>query len=195
MQRRSRETVEAILEAAAQVLEAQGYAAASTNHIAARAGVAIGTLYQYFPSKESLAVALLERHLADSMGRLREWVARASAGPPDLRATLTLFVEGMLALHGARPRLQHVLLEETPLPPRVHETWLQAEREATQLVVALLGRHPAVRHPDLPRAAAMAVQVVETLVHRVLVHPEQGLSRDAFATELVFLLEAYLTRG
>ena len=51
--------MEAILGAAAQVFEARGYASGTTNRIAETAGVSIGTLYQYFPSKEALVVALL----------------------------------------------------------------------------------------------------------------------------------------
>ena len=49
-QSRSRATVEAILDAAAHILVTQGFAAASTNRIAEKAGVSIGSLYQYFPN-------------------------------------------------------------------------------------------------------------------------------------------------
>ena len=52
IQRRSRQTVEELLQAAAQVFEELGYAAATTNRIADRAGVSIGTLYQYFPNRD-----------------------------------------------------------------------------------------------------------------------------------------------
>jgi len=78
-QQRSRATVEAVLTAAAQVFEARGYAAGTTNRIAERAGVSVGTLYQYFPNKEAIAVALLERHLAEGQLRLQAWVGRAVA--------------------------------------------------------------------------------------------------------------------
>ena len=59
-QERSRSTVDVLLRAAAQVFAARGYAATTTNHIAARAGVSIGSLYEYFPSKDALLVALME---------------------------------------------------------------------------------------------------------------------------------------
>src|SRR5262247_3195924 len=60
VQERSRSTVDVILEAAAQVLERDGYAAATTDLIAERAGVSIGTLYQYFPNKDSILLALTQ---------------------------------------------------------------------------------------------------------------------------------------
>ncbi len=62
-QRRSRVTYDAILEAAAQILIERGYAATTTNHIARRAGISIGSLYQYFPSKEAIAVYLVPARL------------------------------------------------------------------------------------------------------------------------------------
>ena len=192
LQQRSQATVEDILTAAAQVFEAYGYAAGTTNRIAECAGVSIGTLYQYFPNKEAVAVALLERHLAEGMRRLREWVGRAVAEPGGLHDALRVFVEGMIDLHADRPRLQHILLEETPVPPRVHEALLQAEQEAAKTVAGLLRRYPEVRRDNLGRAAYIAVQTVESLTHRFAAHPDQGLPRRAFAAELVAMLSAYL---
>jgi AcrR family transcriptional regulator len=58
---RSEETVAAIVEAAAQVLESEGFEGFNTNAVARRAGVSIGSLYQYFPGKDALTVALIRR--------------------------------------------------------------------------------------------------------------------------------------
>jgi AcrR family transcriptional regulator len=64
-QDRSKETVEAILQATALVLKREGYDRASTRRVAEVAGVSVGSLYQYFPNKESLVVALYNRHLRE----------------------------------------------------------------------------------------------------------------------------------
>mgnify|MGYP003597153915 FL=1 len=61
-QSRARVTVEAILEATAHILTEGGYDALTTNHVAKRAGVSIGSLYQYYPSKEALVGELMDRH-------------------------------------------------------------------------------------------------------------------------------------
>ena len=66
-QERSRATVEAILDAAAHVLVKDGFDGASTNRIADAAGVSIGSLYQYFPSKEALIAGISERNRADAV--------------------------------------------------------------------------------------------------------------------------------
>jgi len=61
-QARSRDTVDALLEAAARVFRREGWRA-TTNRIAAEAGVSVGSLYEYFPNKQALLTALAERHL------------------------------------------------------------------------------------------------------------------------------------
>jgi AcrR family transcriptional regulator len=64
-QARSAATVEAIFEATIQVLLVDGYAGLTTTRVAARAGVSVGTMYQYFPHKEALLYAVLEDYLED----------------------------------------------------------------------------------------------------------------------------------
>jgi len=66
-QARAAETVAAILEGAAQVLEAGGLAAFTTNAVAERAGVSIGTLYQYFADKQALLRALAQREMTQTL--------------------------------------------------------------------------------------------------------------------------------
>jgi AcrR family transcriptional regulator len=71
--------VQAVLQAAAQVFERHGYAAGTTNRIAERAGVSIGTLYQYFPNKDAILVALVHQHLAESSAALQPHLQRLHA--------------------------------------------------------------------------------------------------------------------
>jgi AcrR family transcriptional regulator len=185
--------VDELLLAAAQVFEVLGYAA-TTNRIAQRAGVSIGTLYQYFPSKEAVAVALLERHLTETEQRLQLWVAGVVPGHQTLRQALQDYVAGMLDIHSARPRLQHILLEEIPLPERVHLSLIDAERRAAATVATLLASYPEIHRARLERAGYLLVQTVESLTHRFAAHPVgQLVSREGFLEDLVTMLEAYLT--
>jgi AcrR family transcriptional regulator len=194
VQQRSKTTVDVILLAATQVFETHGYAAGTTNRIAERAGVSIGTLYQYFPSKEAIAVALLERHIADTDHRLHEWVGHMVVEQHGLREALHDYVTGMLQMHSGQPRLQHILLEETPLPERVHQALLEAERHAAKTVAGLLRLYPEVRCAYSDHAAFLVVQTVESLTHRFAVHPdEQFIPRTTFVDEVVNMLVAYLT--
>jgi AcrR family transcriptional regulator len=79
-QARSRATCEAILEAASQIIERDGAAGFNTNRVAERAGVSIGTLYQYFPDKHAVLVAAAEREAArtePSLARRQKALLRA----------------------------------------------------------------------------------------------------------------------
>ena len=70
LQARSAVTVEAISEATIQVLLSHGAERLTTTRVAGRAGVSVGTLYQYYPNKHSLLFAVLEHHLNDVAGRV-----------------------------------------------------------------------------------------------------------------------------
>lgn len=194
VQHRSKVTVDMILLGAAQVFETHGYAAGTTNRIATRAGVSIGTLYQYFPSKEAIAVALLEQHIADTDHRLHEWVGHMVVEQHGLYEALLEYVTGMLEIHSRQPRLQHILLEETPLPERVHQALIEAERHAAKTVAGLLRLYPEVRHTCLDHTCFVIVQTVESLTHRFAAHPDdQFIPRTTFVYEVVKMLIAYLT--
>lgn len=135
---------------------------------------------------------LLERHLEDGTRTFADLLARAHEQPQGLRATLRMFVDAMLELHKDRPRLQHLLAEEAPRPPRIEAAFQRVEAAAIQAVTELLRRLPEVRRRDLRRAAYMTVQAIENLSHRFAAHPPRDLSRRDFANELVAMVEAYL---
>jgi AcrR family transcriptional regulator len=114
LQQRSRETVLVILEAAARILEQHGLAGYNTNAIADRAGVSIGSIYQYFPNKDALTIALIaqfEQRLIESVKR-----AMASTKGKSLRHSLQLVVRELLRIHHSRTSLHRLLeLEEDRL--------------------------------------------------------------------------------
>ena len=81
VQARSAVTVEAIFEAAVQVLLKEGTERLTTTRVAERAGVSIGTLYQYFPNKQSLLYAVLELHLLEVLASLEQACAQLHHQP------------------------------------------------------------------------------------------------------------------
>ena len=80
-QERSRATVDALVEATARILVREGFDKASTNRIAEVAGVSVGSLYQYFPSKEALVAAVIERHNQEIMQTVRGELAEVASQP------------------------------------------------------------------------------------------------------------------
>ncbi len=109
-QTRSADTIKVILEAAARILEERGLAGYNTNAIAERAGVSIGSLYQYFPNKHAITRALIERFEREMLGAC-EVAARAAKGLPLADAT-ALLVGVVVDQHGARPTLNRILEDE-----------------------------------------------------------------------------------
>ena len=111
-QERAKVTVDAILRAAAHILREGSFDDFSTNKVAKRAGVSIGSLYQYFPSKEALVVALAEEHTQKVSGLLMQAVEQLAHAP--IEVVVRNFIRGMLRVHEADPKLHRVLTEELP---------------------------------------------------------------------------------
>ncbi len=114
-QARSRATVEAILEAATRILEEQGLAGLSTNQIAERAGVSIGSLYQYYPARDAILAELVRRMRLSMSDRLL--AAIEAAQPLTLEDAVPKLLEAALHQYETAPRLTAALeAAETRLP-------------------------------------------------------------------------------
>ena len=98
VQARSTVTVEAISEATIQVLLSEGAGRLTTTRVAQRAGVSVGTLYQYYPNKQSLLFAVLENHLDGVIATVEEACARACHKPlaEMVKATVEAFVDAKM---------------------------------------------------------------------------------------------------
>ena len=190
-QPRSEATVEAILEAAAQVFEHHGYAAGTTNRIAERAGVSIGSLYQYFPNKDAILVALVHQHLAESLVVLEPHLQKLQAGE-DFEEILPGVVEAMVAMHALAPGLHRVLFEETQLPPTLRAELDELEDQLVDLTADALAAdtHSAPADPRL--TARIVINTIESLTHRLVLHPPPGVTTETIGREITELVRAYL---
>lgn len=119
-QRRSVETVERILDAAARIFDERGYRATTTNHVAEAAGVSIGSLYQYFPNKDALLVSLADRHLDDVVARFGHRLAALRAEAPPIADVLRSLVELTVETNDTS-RLHAVVFSDCPRTPALDE--------------------------------------------------------------------------
>jgi AcrR family transcriptional regulator len=191
-QQRSIATVDAIVEAAARVFAERGYAGGSTNRIAETAGVSIGSLYEYFPNKGSILVAVAERHLGRMIADVERLLKRAQARSEPLEPLLNGFVLAMLEVHERDPALHHVVFAEAPHPPELHACVLQMEETLAHRVESLLQASDEVNVADTDAAAHLVVQTVEALTHRFAHQGIHDLPRERFVGEVVALLVGYL---
>lgn len=188
-QQRSVETRQAILDAAARVFAEYGYAAGTTNRIAAAAELSIGSLYQYFPNKDAILSALTDAHVDAGTALLRE---RASAGLPEtLEDLLRLFVRATIDNHRDDTRLHRVLFEEAPRSPGLLDRLHHAEADAVSAAKTLLDSHSDVTVADTAFAARMVVATVESLTHRLLAC-DQPADADQLEDGIVTMLAGYL---
>ena len=193
IQDRSRATVDALVEATARVLVREGFERASTNRIAAEAGVSIGSLYQYFPSKEALVASVIERHKNAMLAMLREALVRVEKKP--VNEAMRELIAVTIQAHRVDPQLHRVLVEQIPRTGRLAEVE-GFDREAHAMVRSYLeSRKRELRGVDLDLATFVCVSCVETLAHgAVLRHPKLLASGkvETFIDEVTRLVTGYL---
>ncbi|AWT57345.1 transcriptional regulatory protein [Mycolicibacterium smegmatis MKD8] len=189
-QRRSRETVEVVLEAAAQVFDREGLAA-TTNRIAERAGVSIGSVYQYFPNKHALLNALAQRHVQTASRHLDAVFAELRRDTPAFDQAMRSILAAVIDLHHDRPGL-HRLMHRVAVPRDDQLAALQEfENRLADEVAFHLVRCGRVGHPDAaPATARTLVHAVDAHLHRVL--PHRDVTREAAVDDLVDLVERLL---
>jgi AcrR family transcriptional regulator len=192
-QERSRATVDALVEATARILVKEGFDKASTNRIAEVAGVSVGSLYQYFPSKEALVVAVIERHQQEIMQTVRGELAEVLAQPVEkaMRRIVALAVKA----HRVDPKLHRALAEQIPRVGMLEKAETLS-RENYALFRTYLEKHrDELRVDDLELASFVCVTTIEALTHNAVLHYSKVLSDEtmnALIDEGARLVTGYL---
>ena len=178
-QDRSRATVDALVEATARILVKEGYDKASTNRIAEAAGVSVGSLYQYFPSKEALVVAVIDRHNQDTM-RLVRAVLNEVAGQP-VQRVIPKMVAVAIQAHRINPKLHRVLTEQIPRTGQLDN--VEAfNREYFSLFRNYLESCSDILRPeDLGLATYLCVSSIEAVAHNAVLRNEKLSDEQAEA--------------
>jgi AcrR family transcriptional regulator len=188
-QDRSKMTVDAILSATAQILTQEGYDTASTNRIAERAGVSIGSLYQYFPNKEALVAALVERH-ANEMIEIVESKLKGLFDAP-IEAMLSEIVKACITAHAVNPTLHKVLEEQVPRVGKLKQIE-SAEERMMVLLRAYLQKHQ-IQPQNLDLTVFILGCTLESLTHSAVVKQPHLLQNEDLEQEITNLLLSYLT--
>jgi len=187
-QDRSRQTVDAILQAATYILTHAGYDGMTTNQIAERAGVNIASLYQYFPNKQAIVRELMQRHVVATRGALAGMLESSRHRTP--RDRIRVMVEAMMRVHAIDPKLHEVF---TVWGPRLGFGAIHTELDdgiatASQEYVDQMRD----RLPDPRLALWVARTAVHAAVHLAFVERPDIATRPELTEELVRLLVPYL---
>ncbi len=188
-QLRSRAIVDAIVQAGRELLGSEGPRSLTTNRIAERAGVSIGSLYRYFPNKDAVLAAIYDADTGREAAEIRahdSW--QIDYGP--LREAVVAIVDFQLDRHRRLLELGQEFYRthhgEFALGPRMADV----ERH----MLDLLARHAGVvRVRDVGQAAFMLARGTSAIVRRALEEQPAKLSEPAFREELIDLVVSYLT--
>ncbi|MEZ4238933.1 MAG: TetR/AcrR family transcriptional regulator [Myxococcota bacterium] len=190
IQQRAQETVEALLEATAQLLVEDGYARLSTNRIARRAGVSVGSLYQYFADKDALVEALTRRVAERSAERIAQGLLGGVEQP--LGELARSLIRGLVEAKRDEPELARAMAIEVPRQGR-----LDVEREVLGRLCGILSvvlrQRSDVRPVNAEMAAFMLVHGVFAVVRDAAAERPELLLGDELADELAELTLRYLS--
>lgn len=191
-QGRAQHTVAAIFEAAVLLAAEEGGEALTTNRIAERAGVSIGTLYQYFPTREAIVEAMVKEERARVMRELDALLARTGepGWPPQavVREFVRVYVGAFASAEPGRRALVKLAWRADHL-----ESAVQSLREAGERIALHLQRisHPALR-PPTPAQAFVLTRALMGTVRAAVLEDSPVLGSSEFEAELVRMCWALL---
>ena len=189
VQARSTASVDAILEATIQVLLSVGKERLTTTRVSLRAGVSVGTLYQYFPNKSALLQAVLKRHL-DNVAEAVERVCREQKGnslkqmaPPLINAFLDAKMKdpkASVSLHAVSSDLDGAKI--------VQQVRVRANRAIVGVLASAL--EPLRKDPQV--VASMMQSAMFGVSQRLLESSTPVRELNTLREELTYLVNAYL---
>jgi AcrR family transcriptional regulator len=189
-QARAAETVSAIVEAAAQILESGGLTAFTTNRVAERAGVSIGTLYQYFGDKNAVLLELARQEMAAALAEIQ----RALQGEvdPTLEGRIRAMVRTMIHAFRGRQRARKAVVQAI-LAQGIGIELMAPVAAFIASAGAAVGNSPGSILPALSREQLFILSRAALGAIRAAVLEEQPFLRGrAFEDELVRMIAAYL---
>ena len=186
VQQRSKVLVTALLDATARLLVTIGYTPITTNKVAEKAGVGIGSLYEYFPNKESLVAALIERNSLETLQKIKQSMELALQMPHE--AALRFWLEKMVdALDERRDEVRVIIFEvpflrEMPLMKTMPKTLMNVTFSAHQRA------NDRVQFTYPKAALYHLTTMVSAAIINMVVHPPQHISREVLLDELTELI-------
>ncbi|MFW1838103.1 TetR/AcrR family transcriptional regulator [Acinetobacter gyllenbergii] len=190
-QGRSKVTVDAILQSAAEILKEMDYAKFNTNLVAERAGISIGSLYQYFPNKDALIVALHKKHTQHIHDLLRTVIDHQNA--QTLKQRIESLVDAVIAAHSFEPELHQLLEKKLPFFDinRVEdETGIRHE------IYRLVELHQdEIVEKNKSLMVWMILQLLESLIHAAVLEPPINIAPLALRNAIIQSIYNYLTKA
>lgn len=191
-QERAVSTMEDILKATAHILEKEGFEKASTNKIAAKAGVSIGSLYQYFPTKDSIVALMMERFMKHEMQIFNQVLAEKKA--KNLEQTIRAIIEAMMESKRKNRRFTKIFAQKI-----FGFNKLDMLKKVDDYLLELFKIHiepfsHEVRKDNLEMSLWMIMQAVKLIPVTLMFDERYELEDPRVVDELVHMTYSYLKR-
>lgn len=186
VQDRSERRVAALLAHAAAVIAKVGYDAATMTEIAARSGASIGSVYQYFPNKEAITIALRKRYIADLEARWAALVSKAETLSAEMLGAE--IADLYFGFANEKPAFFPLL----SAPSRVWSDPAARNRLREQFATLLLKKNPQFSKADAMQVGTVILQAVKGMI--LLCAQARAKDRRLILAEHKVLLAAYLSR-
>jgi len=189
VQARSAVTVDAILSATIQVLLAEGQERLTTTRVAYRAGVSVGTLYQYFPNKKALLRAVLERHLDEVVSSIERACREYRSCSLDEMASgvITAFLEAKMKSVRTSAALYAVAADVDG-----NRIAREAGRRTCDALASMLASGTAKLETEPMRLAELLHGAMTGIARRLIESPTPHKLHESYRAELIRLVSAYL---
>lgn len=183
--------VKKLLDTAARILVRDGYAGINTNAIAEAAGISVGSLYQYFPSKDALVAAVHERHASSTRAQFDEFAAKDAAR--SLEDAVTAWVHTLNEAYRSDLRLHRALDSEVPhlMSGKARGERNSAARAA--LAKVLQAHRSRIKTKDASLTALLATEIACCLAQLATGEAGRKASAASLERETVRAVLAYLT--
>jgi AcrR family transcriptional regulator len=190
VQRRSRETFEALVEACTWLLPRRGYAGTTTNHIAERAGTSIASLYEYFPNKDAIVAQVAERMVARILDRLGADAVAVGKAPEE--DAIRLWIERIHDTIRREGDLIAVFVYQVPYTNRLDAIRAVSGRLMAFSLEMQKRAGGRVRREISPERMQLAVNLVTSTILQLVVEPFDDRARRALLDELAARVEEWL---
>ena len=180
------------MDAVGQVLRREGLARLTTNRIASRAGVSIGSLYQYFRDKEAILVALRDRHEGEMAAMIEDALLARAAPAESLDRIIGRLFDSMVEAHARDREVYEHLLRAVPQGAGTEGSLDRRVERALRLAVQASARD-LDEGLDVERLLFVLRPVLESLAHAVALWRPVGISRAAATEEAARLIRSYVS--
>jgi len=190
-QARAQLTVGIILDAAAQILQSEGEAHFNTNRVAEKAGFSIGTLYQYFPNKNSIIEAIAERErIAIEMSIQR---ALLEGWPHTIEEFLRIIIRQIINAFGRRQKLRRFIIIQMIRLDLFMPVLKEVDR-ISEIVSVLLQKNQSDDYLPLSKTRLFILtRSIMGVIRAAIIENNTALGAQEFEDELVMLALNYLT--